>query len=375
VITVEALPAAEGDCLWVEWDDGPRYRRMLIDGGTAAAGRALAERIACQPVGRRDFELVVCTHIDGDHIDGLLTLLTAPPEGFAVRDLWFNGYDHLVPPDLLGKPSGERLAALLRQTGIPWNAAMRGRAVVVSPGGDRPPIFRLPGLTLTLLSPTWDGLARLRSSWDEWKARQEARQEPPSPPDLLGGLTGRRQVPWHELAREYTPDKSPANGSCIAFCAEHAVDGSRVLFGADAHAEVLVESLRRLQSSGRYRVDLCKVPHHGSAHNVSPDLVDLLDCDQWLVCTDGWRAVAGSEAAYRPGEGSHPSLHAMARLILAAPRPTIWFNYRIPSTERYEDGFLSLELGFSAEYPQPGTAGIAVMVDSGGVARLPPTRA
>lgn len=371
MITVEALAAGEGDCLWVEWDDGPRRRRMLIDGGTPAAGRALAERFARQPVAERDFELAVCTHIDEDHIGGLLALLAEPPEGFATGDLWFNGYDHLVPADLLGKASGEKLAALVRQTGIPWNAATGGRAIVVPSGEGEPPVVRLPGLTLTLLSPTWDRLARLRADWETWKARQKAKEEP-RPRDLLGQPVRPLSIPWHELARDYTPDQSPANGASIAFCAEHA-DGSRVLFGGDAHAEVLAETVRRIERAGRYRIDLCKVPHHGSAHNVSPGLLEVLDCDQWLVSTDGGkRLMRGREATYRPGEGSHPSLRTMARLILAAPRPTIWFNHRTPSTERYADGFLALTLGFRAEYPPRGTAGITVMAAPGTVIQVPP---
>lgn len=371
MITVEALAAGEGDCLWVEWDDGPRRRRMLIDGGTPAAGRSLAERFARQPVAERDFELVVCTHIDEDHIGGLLALLAAPPDGFTAGDLWFNGYDQLVPDDLLGQASGERLAAVVRQTRIPWNAATRGGAIVVPSGAGEAPVIRLPGLTLTLLSPTWDRLARLRTDWEAWRARQQAREEP-RPRDLLGEAARPRPIPWHELARDYTPDQSPANGASIAFCAEHA-DGSRVLFGGDAHAEVLAGTLRRIQRTGRYRVDLCKVPHHGSAHNVSPGLLEVLDCDQWLVSTDGGkRLTRGREAAYRSGEGSHPSLRTMARLILAAPRPTIWFNHRVPSTERYADGFAALTLGFQAEYPPPGAAGITVMAGPGTVVQVPP---
>ncbi|WP_326643665.1 MBL fold metallo-hydrolase [Nonomuraea fuscirosea] len=365
MIRVEALPAGEGDCLWVEWDDSGRRRRMLIDGGTPAARQALTARFARQPSGERDFELVVCTHIDDDHIGGLLDLLDSPPDGFTTRDLWFNGYDQLVPPDLLGKPRAERFAALLAATGIPWNAAAGGRAIAVPASDSPPPVFRLPGLTLTLLSPTWERLERLRTNWDKWRAEQRARQAPEPPADLLGS---RARIPWRELARDYTADTSPANGASIAFCAEHA-GGGRVLFGADAHAEVLVESLRRLRPGGRHRIDLCKVPHHGSAHNLSPALLAAIECDQWLIATDGWRQVRGKEARYRPGEGCHPSLPTMARLILAAPRPTFWFNYRVASTERYADAYLALQLGFRAEHPPPGSAGIAVMVGPGTVTR------
>ncbi|MFF8931507.1 ComEC/Rec2 family competence protein [Streptomyces longwoodensis] len=377
MITVEALPARAGDCLWVEWDDGTRRRRMLIDGGTVGAGPALAERFARQPVGRRDFELVVCTHLDDDHIGGLLGLLTSPPEGFSTRDVWFNGHHQLLPRDLLGLPKAEKLTALLARAETPWNTATGGEAVVVPTDEAEPlPVAELPGLRLTLLSPTWDGLRALRDDWDAWKAeqRRKAGEEPAAPPDLLGPPRPAVEIPWRRLALDYSPDRAPRNGSSIAFCAEHTGDGSRVLFTGDVHAEVLVTSLRRLAPDGRHRVDLCKVAHHGSAHNTSPELLRALDCDQWLITTDGGHRVRGEEAKYRPGEGSHPSLRAMARLILGARWPTLWFNHRVASTERYEDGFLQHRLGFRAQYPPRGTQGISLVVGPGTVTHAPPPR-
>lgn len=371
MITVEALPARSGDCLWVEWHDGARQRRMLVDGGTVGAGPALTERIRRQPPELRDFELVVCTHFDDDHLGGLVGLLGAPQPGFSTRDVWFNGHRHLLPPDLLGPLRAERLTELLARHDTPWNAAVGGGPLVVPPDGHGPlPVIELPGLTLTLLSPTRDGLTALRRDWD---ARDARRRKAPAAAasDLLGPERTDEEIPWRRLAGEYSPDRGAGNGSSIAFCAEHTLDGTRVLFTGDAHAEVLAGSLRRLAPDGRFRVDLCKVAHHGSAHNTSPELLSLLDCDQWLISTDGGPRVRGAEARYRPGEGAHPSLRAMSRLALAARWPTLWFNHRVPSTERYDDAFLQQELGFRARYPPRGTQGIALAVGPGSVRRVP----
>src|SRR5690606_40030646 len=97
----------------------------------------------------------------------------------------------------------------------------------------------------------------------------------------------------------------------------------------------------------------------------------LLDCDQWLITTDGGRPVRGEEARYRPGEGAHPSLRTMSRLAHAAQWPTLWFNHRVPSTERYAGAFLQQELGYSAQYPPHGTQGITLTVGPGTVRRTP----
>jgi beta-lactamase superfamily II metal-dependent hydrolase len=77
---------------------------------------------------------------------------------------------------------------------------------------------------------------------------------------------------------------------------EHA-DGGRALLGADAKAEVLAGGLSRIQSSGRVRVDLCKLPHHGSKANLSPELLRMLDCREWLIST--------SDAGQPPAPGSN----------------------------------------------------------------------
>ncbi len=375
MITIEALTVGGGDCLWVEWDDETaRQRRMLIDGGWGGEKtfpQALRDRFAHQPMASRFFDLVVCTHLDDDHIGGLLALLASPPGGFGVRDVWFNGSAHVGAATssasngdgLLGVRSGRRLARLLHKNGLPWNLATGGNPIVV-PGDGPPPRFQLPGLTLTLLSPTWDGLRALGKIWPP----QEPEPEPSA--DVLGPDV--MSIPWRQLADDtYIPDRSPANGSSIAFCAEHA-DGSRVLFGADAHTEVLVRSLHRLQSAGRYRIDVCKMPHHGSAANISQAFLRRIDCGHWLVSTNGGDLIrpTSREARFRPGEGRHPSMRAMARVIFhSGQAPTFWFNYRGASTDRYANPVLAAELGFQAEYPRPGENGITVTVEASEVFR------
>ncbi|MFF9485489.1 ComEC/Rec2 family competence protein [Streptomyces sp. NPDC014676] len=372
MISVEALPAAHGDCLWVEWDDGPHRRRMLIDGGPGRHGTlpaGLAARFARQPENQREFELVVCSHIDDDHIVGLLPLLTAPPKNFRVREVWFNALEHTGPTDTLGVRSAERLAAFLREGRIPWNTATQGGPVVV-PEPEGPPTFPLRGLTLTLLSPRQEQLTRLRT---EWRAKAAARAER----DTLGSAaapTGFDARVLAELAaRPHRADPSPANGSSIAFLARHP-DGSSVLFAADAHADVLVHSLHRLWHGNGYPVSLVKAPHHGSAHNVSAGLVAAVECQDWLFSTNGGR---GHEKRAQAGHSTHPSPETVARILLrnaagetgpTEPHSTFWFNHRTPSTLRYAHPSLAA-LGLRTEYPRRDTDGITVAVSAGRVSR------
>ncbi|MFH9978953.1 ComEC/Rec2 family competence protein [Streptomyces sp. NPDC017179] len=372
MISVEALPAAHGDCLWVEWDDGPHRRRMLIDGGpggTRDLPAALAARFRQQPEDQREFDLVVCSHIDDDHIVGLLPLLTAPPKNFLAREIWFNSFEHTGPADTLGVRSAERLAEVLRERRLPWNTATGGGPIVV-PGQERLPVFRLRGLSLTLLSPWPEQLSRLRT---DWRGKAAARPER----DVLRAPAAPTAFDARHLAelaaRPYRADRAPANGSSIAFLAEHP-DGSRVLFAADAHADVLVRSLRRLWHGNGYPVSLVKAPHHGSAHNVSAGLVAAIECRDWLFSTDGGR---GHARRTRAGRSTHPAPEAVARILLRnaagedrprEPHTTLWFNHSTPSTRRYAHPSLAA-LGVRTEYPQTGTGGITVVVSQGSVLR------
>ena len=96
---------------------------MLVDGGRTGAG--LTRRLQAQPVDQRHFDVVMCTHIDLDHIGGLLPLFRTPLEGFGVGDVVFNSRHHLVG-DTLGVDQGEELTDLLEGR-WPWNEAFGRR--------------------------------------------------------------------------------------------------------------------------------------------------------------------------------------------------------------------------------------------------------
>jgi hypothetical protein len=72
----------------------------------------------------------------------------------------------------------------------------------------------------------------------------------------------------------------------------------------------------------RLRLDAVKLPHHGSMGNVSEAWLQWIDCADWLISTNG--------AIF-----DHPDV-ATARLIAdnCLITPTMFCNYRSPSTER-----------------------------------------
>ena len=359
VFRVELLPARHGDAIWVEYGDPAKPHRMLIDGGATRAGRdtiveLMRERIP--PGADVDFDLIVLSHIDADHLTGLLALFEDDAVALRPSDVWFNGWDHM-PDDRLGAKQAERLTAAIRRRGLPWNAAFQGAAVSLGGGpGETPslvPPIRLDGgLVLTLLSPTYDKLAELKPVWrDEVELAgltPGARVVPPPQDDRLGD----KPLPSDlgELARERVQgDASEANGASIAFLAEYG--GHGILLTGDAHADVLASSIRLLlaqRGASRLRVDAVKVPHHGSKYNLTPELLGLLDCRRFLFSTDG------------TSRSRHPDPVAVARIVTAVPDAVLEFNYRTETTSRWTNARLQRRHGYTVRYPGQGEEWLTV---------------
>jgi hypothetical protein len=360
LLGVTMLPAENGDCLLVEYGAPEDPSRVLIDCGARSAVGALANWITTKAPRGHEFELFVLTHIDADHIDGVLTLFDTP--GFDVRfgDIWFNGWRQISR--FLSVKQGEAFSRLLEdpRRRLPWNRAVtvagdESPAPVVFPAGAAPPSYAMPGgLQLTLLSPGSNQLDQLAKHWG--KVLRElnpakamlGRKAPPKPVkdpatlnlEALASTPGRR-------------DTSVANGSSIALLAEFA--GRAVLLTGDAHADVLVNSIKSLQRARgregeRLKLEAMKLSHHGSANATTSELLSMVDCRRYLVSSNG-------NIFY------HPDREAIARVILhGGIRPTLHFNYRSPYNELWDSPVLKERYGYAAEYPQSGRPGLQVFL-------------
>ncbi|HLK99851.1 MAG TPA: MBL fold metallo-hydrolase [Myxococcaceae bacterium] len=323
---IEMLPAEHGDCLVVTYGTKEEPHRILIDGGTHTTFPRLKKYIANLPAGQRHFELLIVTHIDEDHIGGVLPLLRDTELGVSFGDIWFNAWHHLAPPrrtGFLGPKQGDLLGNLLSQRlDLPWNQRFEGGTVVVPDSGPLP-VRTLPGgLRLTLLSPRWEELEKLSRSWSD-KAFKSGRV--PGDVSMLGGanesileLLGSRSQAALLAAQRFFPDTSAANGSSIAVLAEY--EGKRALLAADAFAEVLVAGIKRLPGvRDTLRLDAFKLPHHGSQHNINDELLQVAPSRNYLISTNG-------------NHFDHPDVPAMKRVLQQASEATLFFNYDSETT-------------------------------------------
>lgn len=349
---IHMLDAGHGDCLWIEYGAAAIPKRMLIDAGTTATyQKSLLPKLQSilKKEGRCVIELFVVTHIDEDHIGGALRFLDELDRRIKIKEIWFNGYFHLsnMEPSELGALHGEKLTELIRRGQWPWNKKYGRRAVMVPEEG---PLrtFSYASMKLTVLSPTLEKLQKLKGKWEDTVIAAglvpgEAFAEEETV--LTNGFLGDDVELMASLP--FKQDATPANGSSIAFLAEY--DGMRVLFGADAHPSVLVESAKRAPFWGEpVEVHAFKLPHHGSAKNVSSPMLEAFPATHYLVSTDGARF-------------EHPDTEAIARVVVSRPGydKVLHFNCKSSFNRDWAKDQRTNKYHYTAAYGEPD-AGLLV---------------
>jgi len=329
MLTIEMLAAQQGDAVWIEYGARGAIHRVLIDAGTPASADTIKQRIERLPPDQRRFDLLVVTHIDTDHIGGVLKLLTDRPAGLVFDDVWFNAWRHIerIPTSRLGPIDGEILSVALDNLNWAWNAKFDGGAVMAGAAGVPPSRTLRGGMTLTVLSPGAQQLAKLEKNWRS--VIRAAGLDPKDPnrwarlldkaakKGVSNSILGDR-LDVAALGRSrFESDTAPANGSTIALLAEF--EGASCLVSGDAYAPVMLDAISRLleaRGQTRLNVDAFKLPHHGSRYNVSNDLLKAVGSSQYLFSTNG--AIFG-----------HPDDEAVARVLTSSTHSTktLHFNY------------------------------------------------
>ena len=353
MISIELLPAAHGDAIWIEYGPASRPHRILIDGGPAPTYEAgLRRRIAALPEQKRMLELMVVTHIDADHIDGALILLQELAAlKVRINELWFNGWSQISREDeasvsyapLQGEFLGGLIEVAPELKGV-WNMHFDHGAVAVRDDEPLPVVELDGGARLTLLGPMEAELSRLRARWasairdfspgdvNEALRRLRERREYRAPPE-----------PAVFAVPQCGDDQSVANGSSISFVFEHG-DVS-ILLAGDAHARSLETSLKRLadqRSLTRLRFDAVKLPHHGSMSNISDAWLQWVDCERWLISTNG--------AVF-----NHPDIETAELIANHCPKPMLLCNYQHIADRLDQEAHGRWNTGF----PKGKTAGLA----------------
>ncbi|MCD9114886.1 MBL fold metallo-hydrolase [Pseudomonas alliivorans] len=319
-IVIRVLKANHGDCILVTHEGPSGVFNLLIDGGTSSTFRygprqrykgALCETLDELKDKGQSVDLVILTHIDDDHIHGLIKAFEKP--GYLaqmVKSIWFNSSRlitrHFNVPEIPGNnieldgdspetsvKQGKDLEELLDEIGCARAPLVMARQV-----------YEVGPFKLKVLSPDRRQLEKLLHKW---------------PADEDSGETSAHDNDYHlSLSDIWSDDKfesdsSIYNGSSIAFILE--ADGKSMLFLGDAHDEVVANNLRLSGCSevNKLKLDLVKLSHHGSQYNTSSDFLSLLDSPVYIISTDG-------------SKHGLPNKRTIARIIKSTNSKVI-FNY------------------------------------------------
>ena len=364
VFSIEMFPAQQGDALWIEYGPRAKPHRILIDGGTPPTIEPLRTRIKTLAKTDRHFDLIGVTHIDTDHIGGMLRLISDRSLGLSTDDFWFNAWPQLPGArhdDRLGPIDGEILQRLIEAAKLPWNKAFGGGAAMVpdDPAAPLPSATLAGGMSLTLLSPSSVELTALKKEWhkvlheagldgdDLEKGLLEAmKHKGVTAPDVLGEKTPDIEA---DARTPFTPDRAVANSTSIGLLAEF--DGKAALLTGDAWAPVLEAGIRRLLAQRHVpalKLDAYKVAHHGSKNNTSNSLLETVRCSTLLISSNG--------AIFH-----HPDHQTVSRLIgtggPAADPVSLRFNYLSDDNRIWGDKTLRRTHHYEPVYPDTATNG------------------
>lgn len=116
------------------------------------------------------------------------------------------------------------------------------------------------------------------------------------------------------LTNEFDEDRDVANCSSIAFIFEYK--DFRILFLGDSAPSQIVNALntRGYSETNKLKLSICKLSHHGSNHNTSDQLLELIDCNNYIISSD-WN-------------GERPGKQCLSRVVVNIKGNKIFYcNY------------------------------------------------
>lgn len=302
MLALRVVQAAFGDCLIVEFGTPEHRRHVLVDGGPPGTYTKHLEPVLIDIAaagGRLD--LTVLSHVDNDHVAGLLDLMTQlrerrvneQPETIAVDGLWHNSFARTIDANGNLLP---RLNAMVESAGGPQVMALAGTAIAGIREGDQlrlgaldlqipinmgfsddlicvdtaPDPTRLGDLTARIVGPTRANLEELEREWREWLAEHED-----------GVATGEPVV-------AAMADNSVPNLSSIVVLVE--AEGRRMLLTGDGRGDHVLDGLQRaglLNAEGSIEIDVLKVPHHGSDRNATREFFRSVKANVYVISANG----------------------------------------------------------------------------------------
>lgn len=289
-IKFEFLPH-DGESILITIDENqPSQHTLLVDGGCTHPFR---DRI--QP----DINTVIITHIDHDHIKGIIELLeeNTSEQNATISRVLFNEPKESRLFTLMNNSTQTSMSQGSKLKDIIDNTSQRNKHIYDICAEQNNIIQITQSTYLQILTPTMEILDKLHKRWnktDYEKTETETNSR---------NNHNQKNKSIHELInRTFEKDGSLPNQSSISFILHH--NQYKFLFLGDAHIDQVNKSLLKLDHDKEaLAVDFVKVSHHGSRKNINNDFLSMIKTNQYIICPT------------YPGDNRHPDKEAIARIV------------------------------------------------------------
>ena len=345
---ISAFHVKDGDCVLIRGDDDTV---ILADGGRSTSfEKHVAPELTKEKL-KTDIDLVYVSHIDNDHISGVLKLIQASigwevfdfhenetdftgspptlPRPASIKTIWHNGFVELID-DQSGKIQ-KALELATRALALNTNAVdlfelydnlvtgvaatlelnyrleFSGKLGILNPESKRADKLMLLSskkekhtvgeFEVFVLGPTVKALEELRDYWNDWlddhdldvpEIRRMAEEESKTTGVQEEEALLRLLLGEASSLGEGTEGVSEPNVASLALLLE---DGNhKILLTGDARSEELLSGLRKhklITKKKGIHVDVLKVQHHGAAGNVTEEFCKFVTADHYIFCANG----------------------------------------------------------------------------------------
>ncbi len=321
------LEASYGDSLLFEFDNDTT---LLIDGGTKVSMHQNIE-VLRKSYSKHKNNYILLTHIDNDHINGIIYLFERCEDIYQkVNGVIFNTSEDLKsfiaddekdPPSICiscendgytGYSEGKQLEHILAELNISvYSNIVSGTDLSIN------------GIDIKILSPSIKSF----KGYQSWIEEQEEAYTGIEASDYSQSIEELIINPFKE-------DASPTNLSSISILIDYK-DKKILLLGDSVPSDIVVSLVDLGYSKDtKLNLDILKVSHHGSKHNTSTELLEMIDCKKFLISTNGKKY-------------QHPDKECLARIIKTQDCPELIFNYDIYdcifSKEEKESGLFTIK--------------------------------
>jgi len=276
---VDFLPVGDsfGDAIVIRYGDESGYFLHVVDGGRIDTGSTIIKHIENY---YPDYFInhVVVSHADNDHVCGLIDVF----KRFKVKHLWMNR------PWLYGKEilqlfhGNYTLQGLIDEIKDRHPYLIELESLAVAQGTQIHETFQGAKIgRFTVLAPSRERYLELIPDFEKTPTSYKT-DTADSKPGLFKALVEAAKK-WLEerwdvetLSDNPQPPTSASNESCVVQYA-NLEEGMSILLTADVGPVGLAEAADFAAALGLSRPTFVQIPHHGSRHNVTPNILD-----RWL---------------------------------------------------------------------------------------------